>query len=103
MATPFTTHTDTDAHPAWSPSGAHVAFRSDRGGNADIWIKPSGGGSAVPITTNPASETMPTWSPSGTLIACESDRSGNRDIWIIDAAASPVEVLYWGGLKAIYR
>ena len=37
-------------HPAWSPDGAFVYFRSNRSGSPQIWRMPTGGGVPVQIT-----------------------------------------------------
>lgn len=55
--------------PAWSPSGARIAFVSRRGGNADIYLARDRGGGERRLTTSPADETQPAWSPNGKTIA----------------------------------
>ena len=80
-----------------------IAFRSDRGGNRDIWVIPAAGGTAVQITTHPDRDYRPTWSPDGTRIAFQSERSGNDDIWVINVGMTPVEPTTWGRIKASFR
>jgi uncharacterized repeat protein (TIGR01451 family) len=71
-----------DRYPAWSPSGAMVAFEK---GN-DIWVVPSTGGAATQLTFDPGVDSYPCWSPDGTQIVFRSDRSGGGDLYVIPAA-----------------
>jgi TolB protein len=93
---------DRDDNPAWSPDASHIAFQSDRSGDWEIWLIPSGGGVATRVTNGGGTE--PTWSPDGSHIAFASDRSGNSDIWVIDVT-KPVTINQesWGSIKARYR
>lgn len=68
-----------------SPDGARLVVGSDRNGNQDLWILPSGGGAMAQLTTHPAPDDAPRWSPDGKEIAYRWYRSGNQEIWVIPA------------------
>ena len=71
------TSEDYDDHfPAWSPDGKTIAFVSNRSENADltpgyqdIWLIPSGGGTARRLTKRSGHIQNPVWSPDGAEIA----------------------------------
>ena len=52
-----------DDQPVFSPDGRHVAFVSERGGNADIYVARSDGGAVARITDDPAADWLPRWLP----------------------------------------
>ena len=67
---------------AWSPSGARIAFDSNRDGDQEIYAMDSSDGSGVKkLTDNRNHDVNPTWSPDGTRIAFERD----YDIWVMNA------------------
>jgi dipeptidyl aminopeptidase/acylaminoacyl peptidase len=60
----------TDVNPAWSPDGKIIAFRSDRGETAQIYLLPVDGGEARQLTDmKQGVHGGPEWSPDGTKIA----------------------------------
>ena len=75
-ATALTSNLFIDQDPAVSPDGATVAFASNRAGNLEIYVMPSGGGSAQQISGGGGGtiNTDPSWSPDGTTITFVSDR-----------------------------
>ena len=65
--------------PAISPDGNTIAFAYQ----GDIYVVPSGGGTAMPVTLNDSYDYMPVWSPDGQSIAFASDRHGNFDVFMV--------------------
>jgi Tol biopolymer transport system component len=56
-------------HPRISPDGQSIAFISDRGGQANLWVMDLDGGNPRPVFEDPVSRmTMPSWSPDGKYI-----------------------------------
>ena len=69
----------------WSPDDNRIAFSSNQGGNPDIWIVPSNGGTPVQLTTDPGEDVDCAWSPDGETIVFASNRAGSFDLWQIPA------------------
>jgi Tol biopolymer transport system component len=69
--------------PAWSPSGARVAFWfiPPGVGRSDIATMPSAGGEAVVVTRDAATNWNPVWSPDGRYLYFASDRRGQMNFW----------------------
>ena len=69
--------------PAWSPDGAHIAFRSGRppNGGSAIWTVAAGGGVATRVTADGGNEWLPVWSRDGRYIYCSGDRDGRLNLW----------------------
>ena len=82
---PVTNDPSPDWKPAWSPDGEDIAFYSNRAGNRDIFVVPSGGGLVRQLTTHTGGDTTPSWSPDGERIVYVSRRDGNHDIWVMSA------------------
>jgi serine/threonine protein kinase/Tol biopolymer transport system component len=73
------------AQPAWSPSGARIAYwGKHKGGQRDIWTVPArGGGDSEPVgvTDDAAFDWNPVWSPDGKFLYFASDRGGSMNLW----------------------
>ena len=59
----LTTAGGQDLEPVFSPDGSKIAFRSERGGSAQIFIMEAGGNNQAPITSNATDGTnsAPSW------------------------------------------
>jgi dipeptidyl aminopeptidase/acylaminoacyl peptidase len=65
-----------DSDPQWSPDGSHIAFVSDRTGqafdesrNSDVFVIDSAGGPTRKISDHDEEDNSPRWSPDGKQIA----------------------------------
>ena len=65
-----------------------IAFRSDRDGNAEIYVMDADGSNQINLTNNAAGDEWPSWSPDGSQIAFDSIRDGNFEIYVMDADGS---------------
>ncbi len=81
-----TSGASSDRSPRFSPDGSHIAFVSDRSGNADIWVAPASGGPPRQITTDPGDDLEPEWSPDGRQIVFSSNAGGARLLYLAPAA-----------------
>jgi Tol biopolymer transport system component len=95
-----------DKGPDWSPDGTQLAFQSDRSGNWDIWIMPSGGGVATQVTVDSNYDARAKWCPLGDNIVFESDRTfggglqtyPNCDLFIIPVTGgTPTQITTYTG------
>lgn len=76
--------------PAFSPTGAEIAFTSYLRGNPDLWIVSAGGGRARRVSKEPGLNTGATWSRSGAL-ALTMSYEGNSEIYRIDPSDGRIE------------
>jgi len=77
-------------HPAYSPDGQWVLFRSDRDGNEEVYVVNVATGVEINLTNNAAKDGKPAWWHDGTKILWTSDRSGNFEIFVADFDATLV-------------
>ena len=84
--TQLTTDPADDVMPVFHPSGATIAFSSNRAGNWDIYVMTTDGGQPMKVTDDPEHELHPSWSPDGErLIYCKlGSRSGRWEMWTAD-------------------
>jgi len=83
-----------DFSPAWSPQGHQVAYVSDRGGAAEIWLADLNRGTFIDVSKNrDGSAAHPAWSPDGTTLAWSftdpSTRLANIQVWAPGAPETP--------------
>jgi Tol biopolymer transport system component len=71
-------------HPAYSPDGQWVLFRSDRDGNPEIYVVNVATGVETNLTNNPAADGKPAWWSDGSKILWTSDREGNFEVYVAD-------------------
>jgi dipeptidyl aminopeptidase/acylaminoacyl peptidase len=64
-AAQMTSGTDHDSAARWSPDDAQLAFISDRGGTAQVFLRTEPTGDSIKITDFPGSVVAFEWSPSG--------------------------------------
>lgn len=90
--------------PAWSPNGESIAFVSEAGGNADIFVIARTGGEATRITSNPLNDIHPFWSPNGKQVVFTrytpdetTPDSGRLDVYVMNADGSGEKLLVTGG------
>src|SRR5687767_10544350 len=82
-----------DGSPAWSPDSRRLAFYSERGGDADIYVMDADGRAVRRLTSDKADEGYPSWSSDGRTITFDSDRAGNFEIFAMNADGSNVRRL----------
>src|SRR4029077_20566514 len=73
-----------DAHPAWSPTGKHLAFATNRWGDFELALLDVESGAVTRLTTSPGLDDYPAWSPDGRRLAFTSNRESNFDIYVCD-------------------
>ncbi len=66
---PLTSGKYSEDSPTWSPDGARLAYVSNRGGSAQIWVRWMDRGDALAITNGSQAPSAPSWSPDGTQLA----------------------------------
>ena len=88
-ATRLSDGTAGDSDPAWSPDGNRIAFKSDRGGNTDIYVMHADGTDITRLTNTATGAREPAWSPDGSRIAFTS-LGGNYDIYVMNADGTGV-------------
>jgi TolB protein len=76
------THTGArEDHPAFSPDGRFIIFRSERSGNQDIWKMNYDGTDPVKLTANLDKDSEPAWSSDGTCVIYASKHAGSWSVW----------------------
>ena len=84
--TPLSANAAKDDEPTFSGDGTKIAFRSDRDGNANIYVQNADGMAQMGLTVDPAHDDEPNFSPDGTKIVFYSTRSGgDSDLFVINA------------------
>jgi len=74
-----------------------VLFFSTRGGQGDLWVVPSAGGSAIRVTNDLLVEAEPSWAPDGQSVLFEQAETAPR-ISILPATGGTARgVLAWDG------
>jgi TolB protein len=75
--------------PAWSPTGAQIAFSAVVGGHRDIYVVNVDGTGLQQVTQTPKTdEFAPAWSPDGTHIVFQANPDGQWDIYRMRADGS---------------
>jgi TolB protein len=74
--------------PAWSPSGAELAFTSFLANKPDIYLMASSGGRPRAISTRPGLNMGAAFSPDGQRIAATLSQDGNSEIYLLDRSGA---------------
>jgi len=95
--TPFTFDPARDDFPVWSPDGKNIVFMSDRGGQSDLYIKPSDGSGMEQIFFKSNEQKIPErWSKDGRYFLFTSfGPTTAQDIWAlpVPGEAKPVALI----------
>ena len=85
--------------PAVSPTGALLAYASDRGSaSLNIWVQPLPAGQAVQVTRDDADARSPAFSPDGSRIVFRSERDGGG-IYVVPALGGAERLVAPKGLQ----
>ena len=68
-------------HPRASPNGTQIAFATDDGKEAIVWIYELGGTASMRQLTFGGKNRFPIWSADGQRVAFQSDREGDLGIF----------------------
>ncbi|MBV8071988.1 MAG: PD40 domain-containing protein [Acidobacteriaceae bacterium] len=81
---PLIASTRYEERPSYSSDGGRIAFDSDRGGNAEIWISSADGSRTLQLTSfGNAWSGSPRWSPDDRQIAFDSDVTGKWNVYVV--------------------
>ena len=69
--------------PAWSPSGARIAYWVNAEGQRDLETVSPTGRDRIKVTDDAALDWAPAWSPDGRFLYFASDRGGAMGLWRI--------------------
>lgn len=82
----LTQHPAKDGDPSWSPDRRYIAFDSDRGGDADIYLLDLGSGISPPNVfegvRGPGDQIHPQWAPDGERVVYVSNEDGDWEIFV---------------------
>jgi len=67
--------------PAWSPSGASIAFVSKRDGRSHVYVMRADGTTTRRLTSGATEDAHPSWSPDGRRIAF----AAGGELWVVPA------------------
>jgi len=102
-------HPAEDFDLAWAADGEHLAFTSERDGNAEIYSVEVNTGELRRMTFHQAQDSRPSFSPDGQFLAFESAREGRIETYVMPSyAGAPrrilsdqrnLEILEWRGAR----
>ena len=85
-----------EADPAWSPDGGHIAFVAStdpRGHDGNIFITKVDGSDRQQLTGDATDKQQPVWSPDGSRIAFQSYTNDSWGLYVLNAAEGTVALL----------
>ncbi len=94
-----------DVYPRFSPDGKWIAFSSERNGNLDVFIIPSGGGTAKQLTFHSADDTVLGWKSdsSGVLFSGNRGEDFTAQLYVVSVnGGMPTKVGTDMGVQAAY-
>jgi Tol biopolymer transport system component len=94
-ATKLTTDSASHETPAWSPDGSRMAFGSNRGGRAGIWVMEATG-EAVTLNTGLRENFGPRWSPDGKRLVFFSPIEGMTQLFSVNADGTDLRAITTG-------
>ena len=91
--TRITTDPSIDTSPSFSPDGTKIAFNSDRGGQAQLYVMNTDGSGVRRISYGGGRYTTPVWSPRGDFIAFTKQTGGEFHIGVMRPDGSDERLL----------
>ena len=95
--TPLTRHPTADRDGIWSPDGTRIAFRSNRNGPWDLFVKAANGNGDEEALLKSADNKLATsWSPDGQFLLYQTEiPSRGGDLWVLplQGTREPVAIL----------
>lgn len=79
--------------PAWSPSGAQIAFTTFLRGNPDLYAVSAGGGRSKRLSDRPGVNMGAAYSPDGSKIAATLSQDGNPEIYLLTSEGAIIRRL----------
>ncbi|MFI5290968.1 MAG: Tol-Pal system beta propeller repeat protein TolB, partial [Polyangia bacterium] len=79
--------------PAWSPSGAELAFTSYLGGKPDLYLIAAGGGRPKLLSARPGLNMGAAFSPDGREICATLSQDGNSELYLLSTAGAIIKRL----------
>jgi Tol biopolymer transport system component len=80
----LTANGEQNSEPAWSPDGRRIAFRSERGGNPDIYVMNADGSEQRALALS-IRAVLPTWSPDGSKILFTGTVDNRANVYVMNA------------------
>lgn len=87
-----------DTAPSWSPTGAQIAFISDRSGSPQVWIMDADGSNVRRLVQEGGHCDSPDWSPDGRFIlySWQAPTQWKHDIYLVEVATGRIYQLTRG-------